>query len=205
MQETLNGSLSKQILVSGFYFKENLGDDLFADAFKYLFPQFSFTFTNRITKLQLQNIDAVFIGGGSFLDQVPSVAPDAWNLLMQQKIFYIGVGTETNLHPEHIKLIKIAQLIASRNGLNLDEIKKHNHNIFTIADLVYYLPITKQKKIAPTNSICIVPNILVVPKWQDAHWKHAAWQFFKSEFSQCQDELSIKYKISNVFNPRFNS
>ena len=73
----------KKILVYGFYFKGNLGDDLFVDAFKALFPAFNFTFVDQISISDLQDVDAVFIGGGSFLGDPINIADDAtWDALL---------------------------------------------------------------------------------------------------------------------------
>lgn len=184
-----------RIVVAGYYNNSNLGDNLFVDAFKFLFPDISFIFTNHITINSLQNVDGVFIGGGSLLGEPLSISPDAIELLKTKKIFYIGVGSETNFHSTHIPFIKLAKLIAPRNDINLQKLKELNDNCLVIPDLVRCLsPKISDKKI--DKSILIMPNIVVVPKHNDPHWKHAAWEYFKSEFSQTLDELVPDYTLA---------
>src|SRR5271156_1919935 len=110
------------VLVYGFYNHGNYGDELFKDAFKLIFPELNFTFTDRITVDQLSVADAVFFGGGSFLYDPPSIEGDAVILLHKKPIFYIGVGIETNICAEHRDLLKKALLVAPRtinNNLSL--------------------------------------------------------------------------------------
>lgn len=185
-----------RILVYGFYGKNNLGDDLFVTAFNKLFPLFDFVFTDHITSKHLENIDAVFLGGGSFLGETLKISDDkTFELLKQQKIFYIGVGTETNIDPKHLELLKLAKLIASRSN-NIDKIKAINSNSIIIPDLILSLnpSISNSKN---KKSVLVMPNISVVPNWKSPHWQHSAWQYFKSEFCQFLDELiQQKYNIS---------
>lgn len=191
--------MNPTILVYGWYNQSNLGDDLFMSAFKHLFPEYNFVFTSHITTAQLQNISAVFIGGGSFLNEPMNASNEAMNILLKKKIFYIGIGIETNIHPHHLTLMKVAKLIAARNDDNLKSVCSINSNTIVIPDLVYSLtPSFSQKKI--DQSILIFPNIVVVPKWSDPHWKHAAWDYFKTEFAQFLDEL-IEQECSIKFFP----
>lgn len=180
--------MSNTVLVLGFYKKGNLGDDLFEDAFKLLFPNFNFVFVNKLTANNLKNIDTVFIGGGSLLGEPLSISSDATDLLKYKKIFYIGVGSETNFHESHLPYMQLAKLIAPRTNVNYDKLLNINSNVLAIPDLAYCLkPSVTDKKIS--KSILVVPNILVVPKWNDPHWKHVAWQSFKVEFAQTLDLL----------------
>ena len=167
----------------------NLGDDLFMEAFRHLFPDFNFKFVDQIISQDLHNIDAVFIGGGSLLGDALNFKDDnTYQILKNKKIFYLGVGGETQIHPTHYQLIKIAKLIAIRNASQLNKFLKINTNTISIPDLVYCLPVnTKVKPIS--KSVLIMPNVMVVPQWHDPHWKHVAWNYFKSEFSQFLDEI----------------
>lgn len=184
-----------KVLVYGYYNKSNLGDDLFVDAFKALFPNYQLSFTDDIKLAQLEGIDAIFFGGGSFLAESLKASDEVFQKLKTLKLFYIGVGGETALDPRHQELMTLSQLIATRSSQNLDNLQQVNPNCMVIPDLVYALepnvPDQKHKK-----SILIIPNILVVPKWSDPHWKHSAWDYFKIELAQTIDQL-IKdgYKI----------
>src|ERR1019366_2724378 len=85
--EKLSGSFHSEykgevlILVLGFYGKQNAGDNLFIDAFKFLFPEQCFKFVDCINHNDLLNTSTVFIGGGSFLDTDPAVDEDCFELL----------------------------------------------------------------------------------------------------------------------------
>lgn len=184
-----------KVLVYGYYGKANLGDDLFVDAFKHLFPKYEFTFTDNIKISQLEGVDAVFFGGGSFLAESLKASDEVFQKLKTYKIFYIGVGGETALNPRHQELMSLAELVAVRTSQNIENISQVNSNYIVIPDLVYSLEATQsQNKL--DKSILVIPNVLVVPKWNDPHWKHAAWEFFKIEFAQAIDQLlADKYRI----------
>src|SRR5579885_2609789 len=104
--------MKNTILVYGWYNQGNVGDELFKEAFKHLFPEYQFIFIDKITKNSLKDVAAVFIGGGSFLYAPLNMEDGAFELLKQQKLFYIGMGPETAIHNEHVELMKGAKLIA---------------------------------------------------------------------------------------------
>jgi hypothetical protein len=98
------------VLVCGWYGDDgngigNLGDDLFIRAFRALFPTLTLIFTASITADKLADVDAVFFGGGSFLGGAPSIAINAIPILKTKKLFYIGVGVESYIHPLHLELM----------------------------------------------------------------------------------------------------
>lgn len=188
MLEKSSGEFAKNILVFGFYFKDNLGDDLFIEAFKSLFPNLNFTFVDHIDIECLQNVDAVFIGGGSFLGEPLPIEASSWEALKSKKIFYIGVGAETNFHQDHLQLMTLAQLIAIRSNVNFDKVKNINLNTIIIPDLVYSL-VPEHSKYKIKKSVLILPNISVVPTWNEPHWMHTSWEYFKTEFAQLLDFL----------------
>lgn len=178
-----------EILCYGWFGKKNVGDQLFKEAFEYLFPQYNFVFTDKITKHSLYYTDVVFIGGGSFLHAALNIDVDCMDLLKTKKIFYIGVGSETVIHPQHKEILSIAKLVAIRNTVRLQEITALNPNTIIIPDLVYSLQPKSFSNPPTDNSVLILPNISVVPNWKDENWKHQAWNYFKCEFSQFLDYL----------------
>lgn len=183
----------KKILVHGWYNHDNLGDQLFQPALENLFPECKLTFTNHI--YSLNEYDAVFIGGGSLLDGKPNFSPEALTQLDKAKIFYLGVGTETDFHPIHQKLMSKAGLIATRSKPN-KRLTDLNKNVIYIPDLVYSLYQETKNNIKP-KSVLIFPSFLVAPHNLDPQWKFAAWNYFKSEFSQFMDYLiENKYSIN---------
>jgi len=176
-----------KILVYGWYSSGNIGDDLFCEAFAKLFPSHQFTYTKVITKENLIDVDAVFFGGGSFLEGEPRIKSDAFYLLETKKIFYIGVGAETNIHPIHQRLFKLAKLIATRSPLKVEDLKQLNENVIFMPDIVYSLTEDKKELSKIDKSIIVLPNIELVPKWSDHYWKHISWEYFKTQFAQFLD------------------
>lgn len=188
--------MKAKVLVSGWYHHNNLGDDLFMDAFKKIFPDFQFTFVDHIKPHHLKDIDAVFFGGGSFLGEALKISESAYPELKIKKIFYIGVGAETSLSEKHQELVAKAELVAVRTDQKIDNFRALNKNVLVIPDLVYSLE-PKQFSAKEENSILVIPNISVVPKWTEPHWRHAAWSYFKIEFAQMLDFfLKKKFKIN---------
>lgn len=187
----------KNVLVWGWFNHKNIGDELFKEAFKTLFPQHNFIFTDTLTSDNTNNADAIFFGGGSFLDCAIPTNLDLDKLSQDKKIFYIGVGSETDIHPNHLPLIKAAQLIAIRNNNGLEKMQKLNKNVILIPDLVYSLnnKIVFSPKIE--KSLLFIPNTALVPRNNDPHWMFSAWDYFKSEVSQFLDLLiTDNYKIN---------
>jgi len=196
----------KKILVYGYYHKSiykassNLGDNLFADAFKAIFPNYSFTFTSKLDKNNINEADAIFFGGGSFCYDKINISDEDFKLLQNKKIFYIGVGIEKNIHPMHIACMQVAKLIATRSKDQLDRLIAINSNSFFLPDIVYalnessHISLIKNKK-----TVLILPNVLVVPQNNSPQWMHASWNYFKSEFSQFLDYLVLNNHNINFF------
>jgi hypothetical protein len=185
-----------KVLVYGWYHQLNIGDELFVNAFRKLFPDFEFSFRENISVKHLEGIDAVFFGGGSFLLGKPQISEDALQIIKTKPIFYLGVGIESDIHPIHQELIGRAKLIATRSLDQVDRIRALNPSVMWIPDLVYCLQddIVLSPKI--NRSVLVLPNISVVPHHLDANWMHASWAHFKSEFSQFLDGLVIEgYKL----------
>ncbi len=186
----------RRVLVFGWYNHSNTGDELFKLAFQRLFPEFDFTFTDYFKLSELHHTDAVFIGGGSFLFAKPHGENGFLSLLKSKKLYYLGVGIETDIHSEHQELMRGAQLIAPRNQVKIKEVLALNSRVLPIPDLVYALQ-TKVEASKNKNSILVLPNLEVVPKWNDPHYKHTSFDYFKSEFAQFLDQLITEnYQIS---------
>jgi len=184
-----------KVLVIGWYSKNNLGDELFKEAFKHLFPSHKFEFTDVITAETLRDVSAVFFGGGSFLYAQPDITPEALSIMKTLPIFYVGIGIETDIHPLHQELMRQAKLVATRSPTLLQKALDINANSIVIPDIVYSL----QSSISPTKfdkSILIIPNIEVVPQNFDPHWKYCAWAYFKSEFSQFLDHVAQDHTVN---------
>ena len=110
---------------------------------------------------------------------------------MRKKVFYLGVGAETNIHPIHRQMMAGAELIATRTPEHLEKLREINPNVMAVPDLVTFLRgSTSPRKI--DRSVLVIPNVTVVPSWKDPQWMHSAWNYFKSEFSQFLDGLVDK-------------
>lgn len=191
----------KNIVVYGFYNHKNLGDELFKEAFKKLFPNYDFCFVDHLTLENLNYSDTIFFGGGSFLNQDLSVPKDklaVWIELRKKNILYIGIGLETEIHKSHNALMQQAKLIAYRKFNNN---QYTYNNIIEIPDLVYTLNhYIDFSKTTIQNSVLVLPNVSVVPRHNDPHWMHSAWEHFKTEMAQFLD-----YLIDNKYNVQFGN
>ena len=171
----------RRVLVYGWYHQDNLGDDLFAEAFELLFPDFSFTFTNCLTVAQAESCDALILGGGSFLDNPVRHEPGATEAASRRPVMYVGVGLETEVHPDHRRLISSAKLVAARSRA------ERVPGALPMPDLVTALQAGRRSEVPKT--LLFLPNVAVLPTRADPQWKHAAWAYFASECSQFLDEL----------------
>jgi polysaccharide pyruvyl transferase WcaK-like protein len=176
-------------LVYGWYHQGNIGDDLFIDAYRHLFPNIDFVFSETISTDKLEDVDAVFFGGGSFLIDRPNITEDALKILPSKKVFYLGVGIEADIHPVHVAIMSRAQLIATRSPDQVERVKGINPNTLFVPDLVYSLQSKLGRVTKIDKSVLVMTNISVVPHNSDPHWKHASWAYFKSEFGQFLDWL----------------
>ena len=190
----MHSSQSKtyDVLVYGWYGHHNFGDDLFVNALQELFPEFHMKFVDFLTQSDVKNSQIVIFGGGSMLEGVLACEENIEQLLQQKLLFYLGIGTETNIHPSHDRLLERSLVIATRSSIS--NVSKYSHNKIIIPDLTYVLtpnPIDVQR-----SGILIVVNASVVPSVRSPHWQYAAWTYFKSEFSQALDDIASNELIS---------
>lgn len=174
-------------LVYGWYGTaiKNIGDSLFCQAFAKLLPGWKLSFSQRITNQLLQDVDYVIFGGGSFL--YDPIRTESFELLKTKKILYIGVGGETAVHPMHQELIAKALLVAPRSP----PVTNWGVEILEIPDLVYLLKdeaLSLNITLNP-SSVLVLPNCELIPQHNSPQWQYAAWNYFKSQFSQMLDVL----------------
>jgi polysaccharide pyruvyl transferase WcaK-like protein len=185
-----------EVLVFGFYkkedgFKGNLGDQVFIEAFKKILPNCNLTFTDHLTIEQLKDKTTIILGGGSFLGNKLPCSIETFIELQTKKIFYVGIGAETEIDPQHQILLQKAKLIITRS-VQYDNLLALNSNVMYCPDLMYVL--ANQISIAPKKlkSILILPNAYLISKWDAKAWSHNAWERFKTEFAQFLDALLMK-------------
>lgn len=171
--------MSNKIIAYGWYNHNNLGDDLMLVALQNLFKT-KIIPTDNICSIK--DCKGIIFGGGSILQDKPNINDDILSKLIDKEIpiYYIGIGKETSVHPVHQKLLEVAVIKKFRD--------------VDIPDLVYSLNFSKNKY--TNNKILIIPNVQVVPTWDEAHWKHTAWEHFKNEFAQSLDALSVTFDFA---------
>lgn len=166
-------------LVYGWYGRGNAGDELMKQALVGMFCTrgLELSFVDKIDAFSLRHVDAVIFGGGSILYGAPNVTPEALQVLASGKVpvFYVGVGIETEINHVHKQLMSVARVIAARER--------------DIPDLVFSLPVNSDDRVVEQRGLLVIPNVEVVPTWEDAHWKHVAWEHYKNEFAQALDQL----------------
>lgn len=193
------------VLVYGWYGTgiKNIGDLLFCKSFEHLFPDFKFTYTNTFRGSDIESADAIIIGGGSFLYAPINVAKSDTiekivSLLKTKNVFYIGVGIETDIHSVHQEIIGSAQLVATRTSGGIRKVASFAQTkTIQIPDIVSCLANKFNLSYPVAKSILVLPNAEILPRWNDVHWKHSSWDYFKTEFAQFLDSLKDSgHKIS---------
>ena len=169
--------------------KSNLGDSLFVEVYKELFPELEFIFTDKITQQLFSWYDVLFIGGGSFLEGEPNIDRDLLEKLPEKPLIYFGIGAETSIHSWHKFLLKKARLVYLRSFSAFDKITSLNPETILCQDLVYALQGKTLLQEMRKKTILFLPNAHIISKWNSRAWKHSAWEYFKSECSQAFEEL----------------
>lgn len=183
-------------LVFGFFNKDNLGDEFFKESYRCLFPYLDFEFVSKIEYKDLIGKAAVFFGGGSFLDGEPNITKELLDELKKKKIFYLGIGAETEIHPWHKFLIKNARLVAARSEISRQKLQILNSKTILCPDLVYSLQDKVRFKKKEEKTILYLPNAHTISKWNSPVWVHNSWEMFKSECSQAFEHfISLGYTI----------
>jgi len=204
----------KKLLVYGYYGKGNLGDNLIEESIRYFFRDYELKFCNKIVVSDLLYCDGIIIGGGSILEGKIEKKGVSLEMIKSKVIVYLGIGGETYIHSDHIELMKVSKVIGLRAGYDhiKSELEKYNIKcIYKMLDLVYLYFISCGKLISNNEgfnnegiknegSILVIPNISVVPKLGDGHWKYVAWDYYLSEFVQFLSELEKGGKVVRFLN-----
>lgn len=181
--------MAAPVLVYGWYGRRNAGDELMKLALEQMLRvhRLEPKFVEGITESDVEASSGVIFGGGSILQDMPFISPNACTMLFGddhwkplRPVFYLGVGGETEICDFHHAGISIAPVVAFRE---LD-----------IPDLAYWLADDIEKECwamhrQPSNNVLVIPNVEVLPSHNDPHWMHASWEHFKNEFAQTLDVL----------------
>ncbi|NBO99422.1 MAG: polysaccharide pyruvyl transferase family protein [Proteobacteria bacterium] len=175
--------MNKRVLVIGYYFRENFGDDLFQFVFEnYIFgvdgsSQYDLTFVNFddlgsiFTGLQTKTIpqfDTVIVGGGDVVNEY-NLSPENVKGIRENfsdvPIIFFGVGLS---YPDTLPMLDLGDYFFMRNKSDYEAVKYRygSSNGIYIPDLAFYLteqcrPKTVQTK--PTNSIRKIGMCLPYP------------------------------------------
>jgi hypothetical protein len=179
--------MDPRVLVYGWYGRGNLGDELMKLSLERLLHDHGLEpqFVDVIDDVALEGAAGTIFGGGSILADDPNVTLSAVKTLASGHVpvFYVGVGGETDISPIHQVLINSSRVVAFRE---LD-----------IPDLAYSLNVNVPTRTVPGTGVLVVPNVELVPTTADPHWKHVAWEHFKTEFSQVLDRcVQRKHPVS---------
>src|SRR5579885_1441199 len=188
--------MSAPVLVYGWYGRGNAGDELMKAALEQMLRVHKLEpkFVQGLVDDDVRNSCGVIFGGGSILQDVPDISPNAATMLTGDEnwrplvpTFYVGVGGETEIHPWHQRLIDRSPVVAFRE---LD-----------IPDLAYWFADDVEEECRAMarkpEGILVVPNVEVLPQHSDPHWMHASWEHFKNEFAQALDVMvEKKHKLS---------
>lgn len=179
----------KTVLVYGWYGRGNVGDELFRNAFQRLLPDMNIKFVSRIEEQDLEGVDAVVFGGGSFVYARPHVTHEAMVKILTMPVFYVGVGVEKTIDPAHQRLMKRAHAVFTRSTESLDLVRAYNPTAEHAEDIVFSLHDEAAPVETAEKTILVMPNLETVPKWSSPHWMHVAWDHFKDELAQALDVL----------------
>lgn len=188
-------------LVFGWYGHGNVGDELMCMGMTDLLQRagYTSTFTDTLLEKNVAKADIVIIGGGCVLFNTPKADAGAEALLFSGKvpIAFISVGFETEVCDFFKRLLKQATYIITRSPQCLDMIRTLNPTVEAAPDIAYSV-VTFLRPPVEKQGVLFIPNVEVLPRWDSPHWKHLAWDMFRSECAQFLDELASR-KIGITF------
>lgn len=180
------------ILVYGWYGHRNLGDELMRHALQSILgSEHQLIFVDVLREDQITKSDLLIIGGGSFLNLPLNVNTSRTKELLhhhEQRIVYVGVGAETDVHPDHIPLLARASYVNVRSepSRNFSYVRGEFYRSGDLTDTLpnVQTPQSKQKK-----TLLYVPNSELLPDVDSKNWVRASWDYYRSEITQALDEL----------------
>ena len=188
------------IFVFGWYDQGNLGDEVFKLSFNELWSSVNFTFGNEIPS-NINTYDALWIGGGSFLDQ-PIYKIDTVTI----PLCFIGVGVSAAIPLINQQALKRAKRIICRDKKLLDNLPVKD-NATAISDLVFARTDLQPLHHKKTRQITVLLNDFVTPIGVAVpEWRSLSYSWFLQEFSKILDRFAAQdYKIKLLpmcINPR---
>lgn len=191
-----------KIFIFGWYGQGNLGDEIFKISFRQLWSNFDLTFGNVIPSNINTAYDALWVGGGSFLDQ-PIKGIESVTI----PIKFIGVGVCSNLPSSNRKAIERADLIVCRDSNSFGYIKE---KAILASDLAFARNELKPLNLPQTKQITVILNDFLTPVGGAVpDWRSLSYYWFLQEFSKILDRFvsAEGYRIKLLplcINPRFD-
>lgn len=181
-----------RIFVYGWYNTGNLGDEAFKTSFRHLFSGVDFDFDSRIPS-DINTYDALFLGGGSFLDQKVTGIEE-----VKIPIAFIGVGIGNVIHSENEKALNRAKIIVVRDSNSYDSESLRAVPVYQTSDLVLSRKDLKPLNLPQTKNVLVLLNDHITPWGKHVpEWQALAHSWFIQEFSKILDRLTEKeYSIS---------
>lgn len=192
-----------KIFVFGWYGQNNLGDEVFKVCFRQLWPDADLTFGNALPANINSQYGALWVGGGSFLDQ-PILNIDNVTI----PILFLGVGVSASLPECNKRALKRAKLVVCRDSKSYDNLPTRENAQFA-SDLVF-----SRKELTPLHlpqekQITLILNDFLTPVGGAVpDWRSLSYYWFLQEFSKIMDRYAVQdYKIKLIpmcVNPRFD-
>jgi len=181
--------MGKRILVHGWYGHANVGDELMAAALRHILAGHVIKFVDKLKLVDVQTAQVVLIGGGSFL-YAPLHGDEATKVALASKpVIYVGVGSETDIHDEHVKLLKRSTAAFTRSKTPSAAFLAAAPHAVTLPDLSLCLNSVTNQTPMSAKKLLVVPNSEVLPHRSAPSYKRPAWEYFKSEACQAIDAL----------------
>jgi len=149
-----NNSIEKEsintirILIIGYYYHKNIGDDQYIDVFKYIFQKttnikykLKFIDCDKLQLIDIKPTDIVILGGGDvlnhyFLDKIIDVFKDKKNLIMAVSVGipYLDILVNTNK-------LNIIDYLFIRTKQEYDTLNEfyHKERIFYLPDISFFM------------------------------------------------------------------
>ena len=160
-----------RLLILGYYFKKNFGDDIFEHVFKGIFKNYDITIVNldnirdiysQLATNEIKPFDNIIVGGGDLINDYyfnnESITEMKANFGITPIIFY-GIGLS---YPNLINLLDIGDYFFMRNKTDYTAVKARYTGYYSnyTPDLAYLL-LNDSKLESYTNTSTKVENVAV--------------------------------------------